>query len=79
MKKLLCLAFLAAALAHPSAGHAALCNEGDSAQVLWKGSWYPATVLKAKPDSCYIHYKGYKDSWDEWVGPDRYRKSSSKE
>lgn len=52
---------------------AADCQPGDKAQVLWKGKWYPATVKKAKGDQCFIHYDGYSNSWDEWVGPDRIR------
>lgn len=51
----------------------AACAAGDKAQVLWKGTWYPATVLKGKGSECYIHYDGYGSSWDEWVGPDRIK------
>lgn len=43
-------------------------------QVEWKGSWYPAHILKTKGDQFYIHYDGYSDSWNEWVGPSRIRK-----
>ncbi len=53
--------------------HAALCNIGDTAQVEWKGSWYPAKVLQGGESKCYIHYTGYDSSWDEWVGPHRIR------
>ena len=53
--------------------HAKICSVGDSAQVLWKGKWYSAHVMKAKGDQCYIHYDGYSTSWDEWVGADRIR------
>ncbi len=53
----------------------AACNTGDKGQVLWKGTWYPATVLKANGDQCFIHYNGYGSNWDEWVGPDRIRLS----
>jgi len=74
MKKLLSLAILvASALACSHSALAALCQEGESAQVLWKGYWYSATVLKTKPESCYVHYRGYNDSWDEWVGADRIK------
>jgi hypothetical protein len=41
--------------------------------VLWEGSWYPATVIKKEKDRWYIHYVGYEKSWDEWVGKDRIR------
>ncbi|MFO1518832.1 MAG: Tudor-knot domain-containing protein [bacterium] len=53
--------------------HAALCSAGDSASVKWKGRWYPATVTQADGSRCYIHYDGYDNSWDEWVGPGRIR------
>jgi len=50
-----------------------LCKVGNKAEVLWKGTWYPATVKKVKGDQCYIHYAGYGNNWDEWVGPDRIK------
>lgn len=49
-------------------------SEGDPVQVKWKNSWWPAHVLKVKGDQLYIHYDGYDNSWDEWVGPERYKK-----
>lgn len=52
---------------------ASACSAGDKAQVEWKGSWYPATVLKVNGDQCFIHYKGYGSNWDEWVGPGRIK------
>jgi len=51
----------------------AACIAGDAVNVLWKGKWYPATVLKASGEKCYIHYNGYDNSWDEWVGNNRIR------
>ncbi|OGQ47073.1 MAG: hypothetical protein A3H42_01250 [Deltaproteobacteria bacterium RIFCSPLOWO2_02_FULL_46_8] len=57
-----------AAVTSPSA-----FQKGDAVQVLWSGTWYPARVLKTKQDQLYIHYDGYDNSWDEWVGPDRYK------
>ena len=56
-----------------SESQALICAPGSQAQVLWKGNWYPATVRKAKSNRCYIHYDGYNNSWDEWVGPERIR------
>ncbi|MBL7686265.1 MAG: hypothetical protein JNK65_09580, partial [Deltaproteobacteria bacterium] len=53
--------------------YAANCKVGDKAQVKWKGSWYPATVTNSKGKNCYIHYDGYDQSLDEWVGPERIR------
>jgi len=56
-----------------ASSNARACGAGDTAQVLWKGTWYPATVLKAKGTECFIHYSGYGSNWDEWVGPDRIK------
>ncbi|MBI2340682.1 MAG: hypothetical protein HYU99_10040 [Deltaproteobacteria bacterium] len=53
--------------------HAGICSVGDKAQVLWKGTWYPASVLKATDSQCFIHYDGYGSNWDEWVGSDRIK------
>ena len=50
----------------------ALCNVGDSVSVAWKGYWYAARVINTSPDQCLITYDEYDNSWDEWVGPDRY-------
>jgi hypothetical protein len=57
---------------------APVCSVGDSGNVLWKGKWYPATVVKVNENQsrCYIHYTGYANSWDEWVGGDRFQKTS---
>ncbi|MBF0465018.1 MAG: hypothetical protein HQK88_06570 [Nitrospirae bacterium] len=53
--------------------------KGDKVEVLWKGTWYTATVLKAKGELTYIHYDGYSKSWDEWVGLDRIRSNGGAE
>jgi len=60
-------------LAIGSRAEAGVCAPGDKAQVLWKGTWYPASVLKANDNKCYIHYDGYGSNWDEWVGPGRIK------
>ena len=59
--------------------HAALCSVGDKANVLWKGNWYPATVMKVNEDQsrCFIRYTGYGSNWDEWVGSDRFQKTGA--
>jgi hypothetical protein len=54
------------------------CSVGDKAQVLWKGKWYPAQVMQVKGSQCYIHYDGYSNSWDEWVGPSRIKITGTK-
>jgi hypothetical protein len=47
---------------------------GALVSVLWKGKWYPATVLRVKGGPLYfVHYDGYGSNWDEWVGPGRIR------
>lgn len=46
---------------------------GDAVEVNWKGSWYKASVLAVKGDKTKIHYDGYDNSWDEWVGANRIR------
>jgi len=67
-------AWLASALAYPALASAqSICAPGDKAQVLWNGSWYPATVRRARGGNCFIHYDGYGNNWDEWVGPNRIR------
>ena len=38
------------------------------------GGWYKATVIKIDGDRRFIHYEGYSDSWNEWLGPDRVRR-----
>ena len=57
----------------PSADARSVCSPGQRGEVLWKGKWYPAQVLDAKGNRCYITYDGYSKSWDEWVGPARFR------
>lgn len=52
--------------------------EGDtknntSVMVEWNGKWYPAHILKTEGEKYYIHYAGYDESWDEWVGKDRIK------
>lgn len=43
------------------------------AEVLWEGKWYPATILKTEKDRYRIHYLGFDDNWNEWVGKERIR------
>lgn len=42
--------------------------------VKWKGNWWAAKVIEVGSSNWKIHYDGYDDSWDEWVGPDRIKK-----
>ncbi|MFN6539094.1 MAG: agenet domain-containing protein [Nostoc sp. EkiNYC01] len=57
----------------PSAFAASPCSVGQKAEVLWKDTWYPATVLDVNDDRCYITYDGYDSSWNEWVDSSRFR------
>ncbi len=55
----------------PERAEAGTCRPGQQTQVLWQGSWYSATMLRAQNGLCYITYNGYDSSWDEWVEPVR--------
>lgn len=46
---------------------------GDAVMVSWKSSWYPATVIQLGNHKVKIHYDGYQNNWDEWVGRERIR------
>lgn len=48
-------------------------NQKKQIEANWKGSWYPAEILKQEGDRYFIHYLGYDSSWDEWVTGDRIR------
>ena len=50
---------------------------GARVEVNWQGKWYPARVLKVEHGVHLIHYVGYDDGWDEWVGANRIRKPGS--
>jgi hypothetical protein len=54
------------------------CSPGAKLDVLWKGSWYPATAKATGPDGCLISYDGFGASWDERVGSDRAGPRDSK-
>src|SRR5262249_38367473 len=45
----------------------------NQAEVEWNGTWWAAEVVRTSGDRYYIHYTGWANSWDEWVGPDRIR------
>ena len=46
---------------------------GSQVMVRWKNRWWPAQVLQVGPKRWFIHYDGYDNSWNEWVGPSRIR------
>ncbi len=49
---------------------------GDAVMVEWKGRWWPARVISLRNGTTpyKIHYDGYSNSWDEWIGDARIRK-----
>lgn len=47
---------------------------GCQVEIEWDGEWYPGVILKHGADGRhYVHYDGYPDSDDQWVGPQRLR------
>lgn len=76
---LIATATLIAALAFSDEAKAqSWCSPGTKLDVLWKGSWWPATAKAAGPGGCLIGYDGFAASWDERVGSDRAGPRSSK-
>lgn len=57
----------------PASGERGSWQEGDKVLVEEDGTWYPSVVLKTKPGQFFIHYEGYADSYDTWVGPERVK------
>lgn len=49
---------------------------GDQVMVKWKGSWWPAEIIKVRKSNrpYRIHYDGYSKSWDEWIGDNRIKR-----
>lgn len=46
---------------------------GERVEVKWQNEWYRAQIVESRGKQFKIHYVGYEDSWDEWVGPERIR------
>lgn len=62
-------------IASASSFAAPVCSVGESASVLWKGKWYAAHVSRVNETQtkCFVHYDGYGNDWDEWVGAERIK------
>jgi hypothetical protein len=49
----------------------------------WRGTWYPAKLLERKTSGGMplfrVHYLGYENAWDEWVGSERIKFSTEKQ
>jgi hypothetical protein len=48
-------------------------SAGSTVEVIWNRKWYPAKVLSVELGVHLIHYAGYDEGWDEWVGAKRIR------
>lgn len=48
---------------------------GEAVEVKWHDEWYPAVIEGVQGNLHLIHYVGYKETWDEWVGPRRMRRT----
>jgi hypothetical protein len=46
---------------------------GQRVEVEFKGQWYRAKIINVDGEQVEVHYAGFADSWDEWVGPERLR------
>ena len=67
-KKIVFTALLAGVL---SISFAVAFDAGDTVEVEWGGTWYSAEITKMGNGQYFIHYTGYDNSWDEWIGDDR--------
>ena len=49
---------------------------GSEVEVLWEERWYRARILRVERGLHRIHYVGWPEIWDEWVGTQRLRSPS---
>lgn len=55
-----------------AAASSAPYREGDRVRVTWRGSAYPAVILRVvAPDRFVVHYEGHETAWDESIHIDR--------
>jgi len=52
-------------------------SAGLTVEVIWNRKWYPAKILSVELGVHLIHYVGYDDGWDEWVGAKRIRQAGN--
>jgi WD40 repeat protein len=52
-------------------------KKGDKIEILWENHWYPGLVEEVKGDKYVISYDGYGADWNETVGIDRMKSSTS--
>lgn len=48
---------------------------GILVEIKWKSAWFLGRILEKRDGKAKVHYVGWGDNWDEWVGPDRLRKA----
>jgi hypothetical protein len=46
---------------------------GQRVEVKYQDKWYRAKIIDVDGDQTQVHYAGFGDSWNEWVGPARVR------
>ncbi len=70
------MTFEVGASAKPEKAAPSKFGVGDPVLVEWKGSWWPAKVIATRAGSApyKIHYDGYSNSWDEWIGNNRIKR-----
>lgn len=44
---------------------------GERLLVKWNNAWYRGQIMESRGRQFKVHYVGYANSWDEWVGPER--------
>lgn len=53
--------------------HPKVFSPGAKVQTEWRGKWYDAVVKKTELGLHFVHYEGFEDTDDEWVGITRLR------
>jgi hypothetical protein len=48
-------------------------SKNQRVEVEWQKNWWPAQILNIADNKTQVHYAGFGNEWDEWVGPDRIR------
>ena len=46
---------------------------GLRVEVESEGGWWEAEILEVRGSRYHVHYVGWENEWDEWVGKDRVR------
>ena len=51
----------------------AALRPGRLVEVESEGGWWEAEILEVRGSRYHVHYVGWENEWDEWVGKDRVR------